>query len=130
MTNYLDTSGAAKLLVEESESPALRAFLVEASSQGTTIISSRLLETELRRFCIREGIDQIEVAAVLGRLDMVELDAACFRQAGLLPGPNLRSLDAIHVAAALRGGADSMITYDQRQAGAARAVGLDVVSPS
>jgi predicted nucleic acid-binding protein len=47
----------------------------------------------------------------------------------LLPGRNLRSLDALHVAAALRVGADVMITYDTRQADAAGASGLRVESP-
>ena len=48
----------------------------------------------------------------------------------MLPGANLRSLDAIHVAAARFGGVDAMVTYDRRQADAARAVGLAVVAPS
>jgi hypothetical protein len=37
--------------------------------------------------------------------------------------------DAIHVASALIGGAEEFVTYDDRQAEAARTVGLRAVSP-
>jgi uncharacterized protein len=50
-------------------------------------------------------------------------------RAGMLPQPMLRSLGAIHVASALVGGAEEFLTYDERQAEAARAIGLRVVSP-
>lgn len=72
---------------------------------------------------------QVVVTAVLDRLDIYELDRAAYREAGLLPGRHLRSLDALHVAGALRIGADVMITYDARQAGAAEAAGLPVAFP-
>lgn len=88
------------------------------------------METELRRLALRNNVDQIDVTAVIARVWFIDLDPVCYRQAGLLPGLNLRSLDAIHIAAALYGGADTMITYDLRQAGAARATGLDVIAPS
>ena len=44
----------------------------------------------------------------------------------------LRALDAIHVASALRVGGEiaGFVTYDDRQAAAARSAGLTVVSPS
>ncbi len=41
----------------------------------------------------------------------------------------LRSLDAIHLASALEIGADSMLTYDDRLAESAAAVGLSVLTP-
>ncbi|WP_142060425.1 PIN domain-containing protein [Pseudonocardia kunmingensis] len=51
-----------------------------------------------------------------------------YREAGLLPGRHLRSLDALHVAAALRRDADVMLSYDHRQLAAADAVGLRTLS--
>lgn len=125
----MDSSAAAKLLTEEPESAALSQYLNEIATH-TRILASLLVETELRRLAVRANIDQIDVTTVLVRFGFIDLDPSCYRQAGLFPGPNLRSLDTIHVAAALRGGADSMITYDVRQADAARAVGLDVVAPT
>ncbi len=129
MRCYLDTSAAAKLLVEEIESEGLVDFLEHAVEVGDVLGSSRLLETELRRLAVRVAIPQEHVTLVLERLDLLVPDDEVFRTAGLLPGTALRSLDALHVAAALRWGADAVVTYDERQALAARAVGLEVVAP-
>ncbi len=130
MRCYLDTSAAAKLLVEETESDALVGFLEGAVESGDVVGSSRLLETELRRLAIRLAIPQEHVTLVLERLDLLVPDDEVYRAAGLLPGSTLRSLDALHVAAALRWGTDAVVTYDERQALAARAVGLEVVAPT
>lgn len=130
MRCYLDPSAAAKLLVEEPESDALAAFLERAAEDGDAIGSSRLLETELRRLAIRMAIPQEHVTLVLERLDLLVPDDEVYRTAGLLPGAALRSLDALHVAAALRWGADALVTYDERQALVGRAVGLEVAAPA
>ena len=127
---YLDTSAAAKLLIDEPESDALAAYLERAVDEGDAVGSSRLLETELRRLGIRLAIPQEHVTLVLERLDLLIPDDDVFRAAGLMPGPALRSLDALHVAAALRWGADAVVTYDERQAVATRAVGLGVEAPA
>ena len=130
MRCYLDTSAAAKLLVEEAESDALASYLDGAVESGDVVGSSRLLETELRRMATRVAIPHERVTLVLERLDLLLPDDEVFRSAGLLPGAALRSLDALHVAAALRWGADAVVTYDERQALAVRAVGLEVVAPT
>lgn len=130
MRCYLDTSAAAKLLVEESESDALASFLDRAVERGDAVGSSRLLETELRRLATRVALPHEHVTLVLERLDLLLPDDEVFRTAGLLPGASLRSLDALHVAAALRWGADTVVTYDDRQTLAVRAVGLEVVAPA
>jgi uncharacterized protein len=127
---YVDTSAAAKLLIDEPESDAVAAFLDRVVEAGDVVGSGRLLETELRRLGIRTAIPQEHVTLVLERLDVVMLDEAVFRDAGLLPGSALRSLDALHVASALRWGADAMVTYDERLALASRAVGLVVAAPT
>jgi len=126
---YLETSAAAKLLVEEAESAVLAAWLDELAAEGVTVLSSLLLETELRRLAVRTGLEQERVSDLLDRLDLVELDALTCRTAGLLEGAHLRSLDALHVAAALRADCQTMISYDGRQANAARMAGLHVVAP-
>ena len=129
MIAYIEASAAAKLLVSESASTALATRLNQLAAGEETVISCVLLETELRRLAMREELPQTAVTAVLDRFDLVELDRDVYREAGLLPGRNLRSLDALHVAAALRVGADVMITYDTRQALAAQASGLPVEAP-
>jgi uncharacterized protein len=126
---YVDASAAAKLLVQEAESGELAGYLQRAVDEGEAVGSSHLLETELRRLGIRLAIPQEHVTLLLERLDLLTPDGGVYRDSGLLPGPNLRSLDALHVVAALRWGADAMVTYDERQAAAARAVGLTVIAP-
>ena len=41
----------------------------------------------------------------------------------------VRTLDAVHLASALRVGARQMLVYDRRLADAAEAAGFDVLSP-
>ncbi len=129
MSTYLETSAAVKLLLDEDESAALAEHLDRLADEGATLVSSLLLETELRRVAVRTDLPQPDVSAVLTRLDLHEPDRALFHTAGVLPGRHLRSLDALHVAAALRAQCDEFVTYDERRAEAAAAVGLVVTSP-
>lgn len=129
MSIYLETSAAAKLLVEEAESAALSRYLDDLADDDIAVVSSMVLETELRRLAVRLELSQSDVSEVLERVDLYELDRAVFVEAGLLPGKHLRSLDALHVAVAVRVAAEEMATYDARQAEAARSVGLRVVAP-
>ncbi|MEO7196069.1 MAG: type II toxin-antitoxin system VapC family toxin [Pseudonocardiaceae bacterium] len=129
MILYIETSAAAKLLVEEPASGRLATLLDKAAGQDDTLFSSMLLETELRRLAVRVELPQAAVTQLLERFDLVETDRSLYREAGLLPGRHLRSLDALHLAAALRVGADVMVTYDHRQADAANTAGLPVLAP-
>lgn len=65
------------------------------------------------------------------RIAIIDVDRALLRQAGLLGPPNIRSLDAIHLAAASSLGPDLgvLLTYDQRMTTAAQAQGFDVAAP-
>jgi uncharacterized protein len=62
----------------------------------------------------------------------IQMDRPLYGFAGALTPPELRSLDALHIAAALTLGEDlaEFVTYDDRMVKAARAHGLPVVSPS
>lgn len=68
---------------------------------------------------------------VLALLAFVELDAELARVSAVTGGADLRSLDAIHIASAIRLGPElaGFVTYDARQASAAGALNLDVLSP-
>ncbi len=125
----MDTSAAVKLVVVEPESTALEEFLDGSVMAETVLVSSVLTETELRRAMVRLGLPQTAATAVLDRLGLVDLLAATCHEAGILPGPHLRSLDAIHLATAIRAGAERIITYDRRMASAAVELGLTVVAP-
>jgi predicted nucleic acid-binding protein len=130
MSVYVETSAAAKLLVDEAESAALADYLDAQHGAGLPLVSSMLLETELRRLATRVGIEQSRVTDVLDRFHLYEPDRATYVEAGLLPGVALRSLDVLHVAVAIRVEADELVAYDLRQAEAARSAGLRVVAPT
>lgn len=126
-TWYLDTSAALKLILYEAESEALIGAI---TAVGPTLAASFLLETELRRAVHRvPALSQQLITSILDRVDLYEVSPAIIRQAGLLPGEHLRSLDALHLATAIAIGADEVLTYDRRLAEAAGAVGMAVSAP-
>jgi predicted nucleic acid-binding protein len=125
---YIDTSAALKLVVDEVESGALSVAL---DTESPDLVACLLLETELRRVVAREpALSQGVVSRLLEGVDVYELSPSLFAEAGLLPGPDLRSLDALHLAAAIRLDVDGVLTYDRRMAGAAEALGLTVIAPT
>ena len=69
---------------------------------------------------------------MLGSLKLLSLDDALLDAAGALAGVGLRSLDAIHLAAAREFGGEleSLVTYDQRMADAGAAMGLPIAAPA
>lgn len=125
---YVDTSAAMRLL---SSGPERLTLQKEIRSADARLVSSWLLETELRRAAQQPPqADQAEITDYLETIDLAELTGDIYRKAGLLPGPTLRSLDAIHLAAAIELRADRLVTYDRQQRRAARAVGLPTVPES
>lgn len=124
---YIDSSAAAKLLTEEAESAALAG---ELDAQLPELVACFLLETELRRLVNRRPeLTHTAVTHLLDRVSLYDVPPTLFREAGLLPGDSLRSLDALRLAAAVRLGADVVLSYDRRMIGAAEELGFAVVSP-
>jgi predicted nucleic acid-binding protein len=131
---YLDASAVVKLILDEPESDPLRAYL-----DGTDLVSCALLLTEVPRAIWRAAArdDGLPVDLLLSRAEqaidsvaLAPLDRGLLRAAGSLAEPGLRALDAIHVAAAL--GLlplEAFVTYDERQAAAARLAGLRTMAP-
>jgi predicted nucleic acid-binding protein len=119
-----------KLVIEERESTALMAYLADRGP----IYSSRVAAVELRRAVRRHNErtadDQAEL--ILATLRLIELDDELARDAGLLQPPALRTLDAVHVAAALalENECEALVSYDDRLNTAAHAAGLEVRSPA
>jgi hypothetical protein len=88
-----------------------------------------LLDTELRRLAVRQQVPQQAVADVLAGIDLYDMPRGVFTEGGLLPGQHLRSLDALHIAQALRIQVDGSLIYDRRMREAAAAAGLMVLAP-
>lgn len=126
---YLDASAIAKLVVAEPESDALQRDL----AQRAGLLSSRLGAVEVERAARRTKAPRVlqHVKDVFAALVLLELTPAILERAGRLSPPELRTLDALHLATATMltlPGLD-FITYDGRLADAARAAGLLVVQP-
>jgi len=111
--------------VEEPETESLQDLV-----RGRLLASSRVAVVEVAKAVARANPDA-DPQPVFALLAFVELDADLASVAGATGGTSLRALDAIHVASALRLGdeVDGFVTYDDRQADAARAVGLHVHAP-
>ena len=125
---YLDTSAALKLIAQVSESDALAGVIAR---EQPDLVACLLLETELRRVVPRDpALSQALVTDLLEVVSLHELPPSLFTEAGLLPGAALRSLDALHLGAAIRLGVDRVVTYDRRMAQAADELGITVYSPS
>jgi predicted nucleic acid-binding protein len=127
---YLDTSALIKLVVAEPESPSLRTYL--GTIPDDTLFTAALTRTELIR-----AVRRVDEAAttrsrhLLGGLATVNLTNSLLDAAAVLEPSLLRSLDAIHLAAAQRAGADlrAVITYDIRMADAAGLLSIPVIAP-
>jgi predicted nucleic acid-binding protein len=128
VATYLDASAIVKLAVREPESAPLRRYL----RRRLPLVSSALARTEVMRALLPAGEPAVARGrSVLQRLDLVRVNDRVLNAAGALRPPELRSLDAIHLATARELGDEikAVITYDVRMAAAARALGYRVVQP-
>lgn len=129
MAFYLDTSALVKLVAAEPETAALRTWLQEVDRE---LVACDLARTELMR-AVRRVVPEraLQARAVLDSIILVQVTSAVFENAGRLDPFGLRSLDAIHLAAALDLGDDleGLVTYDDRLADAAVSNGVTVVTP-
>lgn len=128
---YLDSAAVVKLAHAEAETEALREWLSERADTGW--ISSALVEVEAFRALARHAPQAIaRLHPVLDLIDMVDLSPDIRILAQTVSPASVRSLDAIHLATALRrtGELTSFVTYDKRLADAAIAAGLTVDMPS
>lgn len=128
---YLDTSALVKLIVAESESTALSVYVQQFAEDN--LYTAALARTELVRAVVDGGPPAIaEARALLDSIDTVALSRSLLDDAATLPPPRLRTLDAIHLAAAQRAGTSlrAVVTYDGRMVEAAAALGMPYVSPA
>ena len=131
---YADASALVKLIREEAESAALRAYL-----DGADLVSSELILAEIPRAVHRAvsrdpalPLDLLleRAGELVDALALRPLDHALLAGAGALVEPALRALDAIHVVSAVGlTVVEAFVTYDERQAAAARLAGLRTIAP-
>jgi predicted nucleic acid-binding protein len=132
MSLYVDSSALLKRYIDEPDSEAAEALL----RSDPALLTARHTTVEVRRNLARL-LDETDAAAArsafsqdLRVLSIVELDeVTCEMAAGIAEMTGVRTLDALHLAAAQRVGGPAVpfLTFDLRQAQAARSMGLTVV---
>ncbi|MEZ5382733.1 MAG: type II toxin-antitoxin system VapC family toxin [Microthrixaceae bacterium] len=131
MTLYVDSSALLKRYIDEHDS----GVAVDLMNDDPVLVTSRLAEVEVRRNLARlldgEALDaqRQALSSDLDAFALVSLDPTTMNAAARIAEQTLcRSLDAIHLGAAMRAGsATTVLTFDLRQARAAREVGLGVL---
>lgn len=142
---YWDTSALVKLFVWEPDSPRFR----ELAARHPVLVTSDFARREiLLTLCRKEAggdlksgmtelvFQRIQQQAERGRIRFVPLDGTVdsvlvklslqlYRSS---PPQLIRTLDAIHLAAAKSLAADELVTLDGRMATAARQLGFTVIS--
>jgi predicted nucleic acid-binding protein len=126
---YVDTSALLKRVIIEEESPQVRAILRARSAAGDLVASSELAWVEVARALSRAGVpdaDEVVSVACTG-VARQPLTPAVMRRARTIGPASLRSLDAIHLSAAISLGAVEMLTFDHRLAEAAESLGVKAI---
>ncbi|MHB8590363.1 MAG: type II toxin-antitoxin system VapC family toxin [Candidatus Dormibacteraceae bacterium] len=126
---YVDSSAFVKLVSLEAESAALRAELLP----WPHLASAALLVAEVLRAAAQVSRQTVvDAQALLAGVELIGVDEPLLQLCALVSPPELRTLDAIHLAAALsiRSELGAFFVYDQRLADAARGHGLPVRAPS
>ena len=131
MTLYVDSSALLKRYIDEQDSDVADSLL----ATDPVLVTSRLTEIEVRRNLVRLLDGSAAMSAkrqLLEDLDafaIISLDATTCNEAARIAEETLcRSLDSLHLGAAVRAGSNTtLLTFDMRQAQGARALGLAVI---
>jgi uncharacterized protein len=141
---YFDTCALLKLIRADAQSTALSAFI--DAHPDARWFSSEVARTELVRTVRRINHDdrgrltddarlrtELDYADRLcARIDLIAVSTRVLDAAAAIELPFLRTLDAIHLAAAasFQTSLSAFVTYDRKLAAAARDLGLPVLSPA
>ena len=115
--------------MEEPESGALIRFVAETKPQ---LASSALAVVELLRavrIADRSGVAMVRARIRLDETLLIDVDRDLLDDAVTFTSAHVRSLDAIHLASAVRVGAKQMIVYDRRLSEAAESAGIQILQP-
>ncbi len=128
---YADTSALMKLVRDEAESDALARWLADHARHRTSVTTNVIGIVELHRAAARVSPEAVATATVLlARIDKREITPTAVALASEMPPPQLRTLDALHIASAAElPQLSAFVTYDEQLASAAEGYGLPVVSP-
>ncbi|MEN8653792.1 type II toxin-antitoxin system VapC family toxin [Streptomyces sp. 21So2-11] len=131
---YLDSCAVLKLVKQEAETHALRAWRTQLGSQAQ-LVTSQLAGVELARTFRRAGLDRQRVPFLVGNalkgVDQIVLDDDVLIRAAAYEVEKLGTLDAIHLATAdpLKEELDGFVTYDKELSCAVEAIGFTLLAP-
>jgi predicted nucleic acid-binding protein len=115
-------------VIEEPESAALERHLAASKMLATSRIA--LVEVSRATGMANSAPEvQAETGRLLASCVLIDVTDGLLRAAAGLADASIRTLDAIHLASALRIQADEMVAYDRRLAGAGAGHGLAVSAP-
>lgn len=125
-TWYLDTSVALFLMLRQSRS-ALNWY---ATTAADTVASSRLLSLECARVLRRDGLDPAIAEQLTEEIVLLNVDNRLLAEAAAI-GPHVKTLDALHLASAMRLGVDgvTLVTHDRTMLAVGHALGFEVLDP-
>lgn len=126
-TFYVDTSIAGRAMLRHS--PRAVSWFEDAA-ENDELLSSRLLKTELTRLARRERIPFSVRDEVLDFIDLIPMDHAVLTEAEAILA-HVRTLDAIHLGAAMRAGSEDLVivTHDLRMLDVAQQMGFTTFDP-
>ena len=127
---YIDSSALLKLLFAEAETGALASWLEPRAE--TPLVASALVRTEVPRATRRVDPAALSTAEeLIDGLDLVPITTGILDRAASIGTPNLRTLDAIHLASAelLGSGLTTLVAYDRRLLAAAQDQGVPCAHP-
>ncbi|MQY23157.1 type II toxin-antitoxin system VapC family toxin [Nocardia macrotermitis] len=126
---YLDTSVAVRIILGHSPEAATW-FDNATASRSDRVISSRLLRTEITRVLRREGLPVAARDQIIDYVHLVAVDHAVLNEAEAIIS-HIRTLDAIHLASALRCGLDELVivTHDKNMTHVAEQLGFPIHDP-
>ncbi|MGO1971738.1 MAG: type II toxin-antitoxin system VapC family toxin [Propionibacteriaceae bacterium] len=122
---YLDSSVALRTILDVPERERLQSWMQEAG----TIVSSRLLRTEVIRILRRDDRPLLEGTPLLDRVGLLEISRETHTVAESIER-HVKTLDALHLATALLIGEPvTVATHDQTMKTVAGHLGLNITDP-
>ncbi len=125
---YLDTSVALRALLGHSPSAALWIDRTTADHEHT-VVSSRILRTELTRVLRREGLPVALRDEVLDVLSLVPVTEGVLAAAEAIE-KHVKTLDAIHLGSVIAAGLDAtIVSHDANLLAVAAHLGYRTLDP-
>lgn len=132
MSQYIDSSALLAVLLDESTTDRMRALLDRDPDWLTARHTFVEVRRNLARVVVAGDLDdaRADFAVIWARMRVVESDpVTCDLAAQLAEATGVRTLDALHLAAARRIGPDvPVLTLDRRLGEAARTLGMPTPS--